>query len=106
MKCNDWIPVDTTFILTKNIAINMARDPRRYGNVTFRLWSIKMDRGVANIKVSVAGLGAVTDTEGYVNMFIPLEKQNTRYFVESELELEDNILTMPTTKSCALLIKD
>ncbi len=106
VKCNDWLPVDTTFILTKNNTINMARDQRCYGNVTFRLWSIKMDRGIANIKVSVAGFRAVTDTEGYVNTFIPLEKQNTRYFVESELELEDYILTMPTTKSSALLIKD
>lgn len=106
VRCNDWQIVDTTLVLTKNITINMARNPHCYGDVTFRLWSINKECGIANIKVSVAGFGTVTNTEGYINMFIPLEKQNTRYFVESELELEDNILTMPTTKSSALLIKD
>lgn len=106
VRCNGWQTVDTTLVLTNNITINMARNPHYYGDVTFRLWSINKECGIANIKVSVAGLIAVTDTKGYVNMFIPLEKQNTGYFVESELELEDNILTMPTTKGSALLIKD
>lgn len=106
LRCNDWQTVDTALVLTKNITVNMVRELRCYGSVTFRLWSIKKGSGIANVKVSIAGCRAVTDTEGYVNMFIPLEKQSTRYFVESELELEDNILTMPTTKSRALLIKD
>lgn len=106
VRCNDWQTVDTVLVLTKNITVNMAREPRCYGSVTFRLWSIKKDRGIANVKVSIADCRTVTDTEGYVNMFIPLEKQSTRYFVESEQELEGNILTMPTTKSRALLIKD
>lgn len=106
VKCHEWLTVDTTLVLTKNITIQMARDPHLYGDVNFRLWSVKKECGIANTKVSIMGLRAVTDAEGYVNMFIPLERQNTKYFIESEAELEDNILTMPTTRSCAILIKD
>ncbi|MDO4171197.1 MAG: toll/interleukin-1 receptor domain-containing protein [Prevotellaceae bacterium] len=106
VECSDWIPVDTTFILTKNAVINMSRNPHSYGDVTFRLWGINKERGVSNTAISIAGQKVKSDADGYVSIFIPLDKQNTIYHIESEQDLIDSILIMPTTKSRALRVND
>ena len=105
VECSDWLPVDTSFILTKVVVINIARNPHPYGDVSFRLWSIDREQGVANIHVTLAGYTATSDAEGYVRMFIPLEKQSSRYKVECALPIEDNMLSMPTTESTVLIVK-
>ena len=105
VACRDWMLVDTTFQLTENVVINMSRNPHCYGDVTFRLWSITQEKGVADTQVKLAGLSATSDNKGYVRMFIPLEKQSKEYEVECEKALESNILTMPTTESTALIVE-
>lgn len=106
VKCKDWLPVDTTFVLSKDVKVNMARDPHAYGDVEFRLWNMNKESGVANTQVSIAGINAISDGKGYVRVFIPLEKQSDRYKIDSPLRLETDILTMPTTKSRAIIVLD
>ena len=103
--CRDWLPVDTSFILTKDVVVNMARNPHPYGDVTFRLWSIKKEQGVASTQVTLAGQTATSDAEGYVRMFIPLERQSNQYRVACPLPLESDMLSMPTTESTAVIVK-
>lgn len=105
VACRDWNTVDTTIILMDNICINMSRNPHKYGDVFFRLWNKQKEQGVGNIKVVIAGQEIISDADGFVKTFIPLDKQSVKYHVECEKELEDPILTMPTTKSSALIIK-
>ena len=105
VACRDWLPVDTSFILTKDVVVNMARNPHPYGDVTFRLWSIDKEQGVANTQVTLAGQTATSDAEGYVRMFIPLERQSNQYRVECLLPLESDMLSMPTTESTAVIVK-
>lgn len=104
VECMNWLPVDTSFILTKDVVINMARNPHSYGDVMFILWSKDKERGVANTQVTLAGQTATSDAKGYVRMFIPLERQSDRYKVECSLPLENDILGMPTTESSALRV--
>lgn len=103
--CRDWQPVDTSFILTKEVVINMSRNPHPYGDVIFRLWSIDREQGVANTQVTLAGQTATSDADGYVKMYIPLDRQCNRYKVECSLPLEDIMLSMPTTESMVLIVK-
>lgn len=105
VACRDWMPVDTSFLLTQDVVINMARNPHSYGDVTFRLWSIDRAQGVANTQITLAGQTVTSDAEGRVRMFIPLERQSDRYRIECSLPLEENILSMPTTESTAVVIK-
>ena len=105
VQCRDWTPIDTSFILTKNVVLNMSRNPHCYGDVTFRLWSIRQEKGVANTQVKLAGQFATSDYKGYVKMFIPLENQSKEYEVECERALESNLLTMPTNESTALIVE-
>ena len=104
VQCREWMPVDTSFILTRNVVIDIARNPHCYGDVTFRLWSIKKEQGVANAQVTLAGQTATSDAKGYVKMLIPLEKQCSRYLVECENCLIDSVLTIPTTSSRVLRV--
>ena len=105
VACRDWLPVDTSFIMTKDVVVNMSRNPHTYGDVTFRLWSIAKEQGVANTQVTLAGQTATSDAEGYVRIFIPLERQSVRYQVECPLPLESDTLSMPTTESTALIVR-
>lgn len=104
VECMNWMSVDTSFILTKEVVINMARNPHSYGDVMFILWSKDEERGVANTQVTLAGQTATSDAKGYVRMSIPLEWQSDRYKVECSLPLENDILGMPTTESSALRV--
>lgn len=106
VKCRDWLPVDTTFELNKNVSINMVRDPNCYGEVEFRLWDMNKECGVANTHVNINGINAMSDENGYIRIFIPLEKQSNRYEVNSSRLLESNILNMPTTRSRVLRVVD
>ena len=105
VACKDWNTVDTTIVLTDNVCINMSRNPHKYGDVFFRLWNVQKEQGVGNTKVVIAGREIVSDADGFVKTFIPLEKQSVKYHVECEKELEDNLLTMPTTESTVLIVK-
>lgn len=104
--CRDWNAVDTTVVLTENVTIDMSRNPHVYGDVFFQLWSTQKERGVANTKVTIAGKEIVSDAKGYVKAFIPLERQSAKYHVDCDVQLEDNVLTMPTTESTALVVKE
>ena len=68
VECLNWMPVDTTFILTKEVVINMARNPHSYGDVVFRLWSIQKEQGIPHAQVTLAGQTAESDSEGYVSV--------------------------------------
>ena len=104
--CKDWLPVDTILILQENQIINIARNPETYGNVSFMLWSLKKEKGMGHVKVSIAGHTSESDAKGYVKMKIPLKDQSEKYEISCGLELENNIIMMPTTQSTALIVKD
>ena len=106
IECKDWLPVDTTFILTKNPIINIARNPECYGNVKFLLWNLKKEKGMGNVKVEIAGQTSTSDANGNVKMQIPLKNQREKYQVLCNLDLDNNILVMPTTQSTALIVKE
>lgn len=105
IECKGWVSIDTTIILRKQTHINITRNPKDYGNVEFRLWDLTKERGVANVRVTIAGHTSLSNTAGYVSLEIPLEDQSTTYQVECELELKNNTIAMPTTESIVLLIK-
>lgn len=104
--CKEWLPVDTILILQENQIINIARNPETYGNVSFMLWSLKKEKGMGHVKVSIAGHISESDAKGYVKMKIPLKDQSEKYEISCGLELENNIIMMPTTQSTALIVKD
>lgn len=102
--CEGWIPVDTTVILTPETQINIARDPHKYGDLTFRLFSDATEQGVGGVPLSIAGQETVSAPDGRVSLSVPLEYQNVQYRVECNCILECSILTMPTNSSTAIIV--
>ena len=94
-SCNDFLSLDTTLVLAPMMTINLHRDPSVYGDVHFRLWNPDEETTVPNAKVSLVGIEAVADEEGYVTLFVPLELQQHYYIIESELPLATDTLFMP-----------
>lgn len=83
--------IDTTLLLAENVVLNIYRNPRKYGLVSFRLISSQDYLPVAGCKVAVEGVEGVTDEAGYVSIEIPLEKQQMKYRLSADVPLVDSI---------------
>ena len=95
VSCRDFLNLDTTVLLTPTLTLNLFRDPHVYGDVHFRFWNPNEETTSPNEKVSIAGIEAMSDEEGYVTLFIPLEKQQRGYRVTATIPLVKDTLTMP-----------
>lgn len=95
VSCQNFLDLDTTIVLSPSVSLGLRRDPSIYGNVRFRFWNPDNETTAPNAQVRLAGVEAVANTEGYVNMFIPLERQQRYYLVETELPLANDTLHMP-----------
>lgn len=96
--CKDFNITDTTLLLTKDIAINVYRNPHIYGDVQFWLFNVDTETGLANTEVFVDEHKTISDKDGNVSVFIPLSEQKTRYRITSEISLLDSIVTMPCSE--------
>lgn len=106
VDCKDWLPLDTVMNLTKELSINIARDPHPYGDIQFLIWDPIQEKAHAGVKASIKGIEGISDSNGRIYLTIPLSKQDTQYFVNCEMPLLNNILHgLPTTPSTALNIK-
>ena len=93
--CDDFLPVDTTLKLTRDVTLNVYRDPAVYGNVHFALWNPATESFIPNSTVEVAGHSARSDKDGQVVIFVPLAEQRKTYQVKAQFPLYNDIITMP-----------
>ena len=106
ISCKDFLPVDTTVLLTKEIVLNIYRDPKVYGNVHFRLWNPYREVAATNTEVEIAGQHVASDKDGHVSLFVPLEFQQPYYIVKSSLTFENDTIHMPCGEDDAILVKE
>ena len=97
--------IDTTLMLTQNVALNMRRDESVYGNVSFRIYNLNNEEYVGNATVSIAGQEAVSDENGRVSMFVPLERQQRYYVISGPLQFENDTIVMPSGRDDVVLTK-
>lgn len=95
--------VDTTLLLTQNVALNMRRDESVYGNVSFRIYNLNTENYIGNTTVIIAGLEAVSDENGRVSLFVPLELQQRYYVISGSLQFENDTVYMPSGKDDVVL---
>lgn len=91
--CQNFLPVDTTFLLSKSVILDIYRNPATYGNLRFKLWNPETEQTAANTEIVIDGHQVISDANGFVELTVPLAEQKTRYQVSStELNLEDSIV--------------
>ena len=99
VACPDFLPLDTTLTLTRDVTLDIRRDPSVYGNVKFGLWDPETETFISGTRLEVAGQVVATDKEGQVSLFVPLEQQRKTYQVKAPFPLYNDIITMPCGES-------
>lgn len=100
----DFIPLDTALVLSENMQINIQRNTHVYGDIKFQLWD-KNAKALPGVKIQIQGYEVVSDEEGYVSLFIPLEKQLTKYHIATSVPLSKDTITLPCGEDDILIIK-
>ena len=104
VTCQDYLAVDTLLLLTKDVTLDIRRNPKVYGDVHFRLWNPDIEQTLPNRKVEVAGMETKSDENGHVSVFVPLEQQRIAYDVTVGTTIND-IIHMPCGEDDVILIK-
>lgn len=79
-SCRNYIALDTMVELNREVAVGVSRDRAVYGRIAKRLWD--GERFVANTVAIIDGHEIVSDSEGYVRLTLPVDKQRERYIIE------------------------
>ena len=103
VTCRDFMPIDTTVTLAETLTIDIYRDANVYGSIQFKLWNQTTEQVVAGCEVEIGGYKAVSDNEGQVSLFIPLDEQKTSYTVSAAIPLLDNTIYTPCGENDVLL---
>lgn len=105
VTCQDFLDVDTTVVLTKKVVLNIQRDSSIYGDIHFRLWNVDKEEPMAKTEIEIAGQTAVSDEEGRVKLFVPLEAQQTKYVIKSSIPLANDTVYLPCGPDDVILTK-
>lgn len=105
VSCRDFVDVDTTVVLTKDVVLNVHRDSSVYGNVHFRLWNPDTEKPEANAEIEIAGMITTSDNDGRVTLFVPLEVQQTKYVIKSSIPLANDTIYLPCGPNDVVLTK-
>ena len=100
-----YLPVDTILQLSETLTINIYRNPTFYGNVHFRLWNPDREEAVANAELEIAGQKVVSESDGHISLFIPLEEQKTKYLIKSSIPLDKDTIYLPCGPDDVILTK-
>lgn len=105
VECRDFLPVDTTLLLTKNVTVDIRRNPATYGHLRYKLWKINQDRSIPDAAITIDGHPVTSDHEGYVTLSLPLEEQKSVYPISSQsLHLADSAVIMPCGPDAAIIV--
>ncbi|WP_294743467.1 toll/interleukin-1 receptor domain-containing protein [uncultured Prevotella sp.] len=90
INCRDFIPVDTTIILSESNTIDIHHDCSVYGNLRFMLWNPDTEQTAPNTEIEIDGHKVLSDDDGYVTITIPLAEQKEFYPISSNALLLEN----------------
>ena len=105
VSCPYFFETDTSLTLTPNVTINIHRNDSIFGKVLFHIYDPNTEMYVNDATVGLAGQETVSDANGCVSLYVPLEKQRSYYLVTSSVPLENDTLFMPCGKDDVLLAK-
>ena len=105
VSCPNFVDMDTSLILTPDVTLNIRRNDSVFGKVNFRLYNPDTEMYVGNTLVTIAGQETVSDPNGHVSLFVPLEKQHRYYIITGPLQFENDTVYMPSGKDDVVLIQ-
>lgn len=106
IDCPDFLPTDTVLQLSRKVTLNIQRDPQAYGDIHFVVWSLNRNTAVTGIKMKIADHEVVSDGNGKVQLFVPLEEQQPAYHITSSVPLEQTDVRTPCDPGATIVIKE
>ena len=91
----DYHPIDTLVVLDKMILLDIWRDEAVYGEVHFQIYDQTKETFIPHVVVNVLGQQFMSDADGQVRFFVPLEQQRPSYEIIPSVPLQDSIIRMP-----------
>lgn len=101
--CNRYLPLDTVVALDKNVNLILKRDASVFGHIHFTIYDGK--NGVPNVELSIEGMQTISDSQGQIDLQVPIEKQKTFYIIKTSIPLETDTIFMPCGKDDVIYIK-
>lgn len=105
ITCRNWITTDTIVKLAEDMTVNLARDPRPYGDICFCLWNTQQEKTYPTTNVVINGHDVISDANGTVRYTMPLAEQTRYYVIKTSLPLVNDTIFMPTTESSIIEVK-
>lgn len=108
VRCKDFIDVDTTLRLAEEMSIDIRRNPDVYGKIQFTLWN-EDGEGVPDMPLTIAGYDVVSDSNGNVRLFVPLEEQQEKYHAtakDSSALSKGGLISMPCGEDFVITIAE
>lgn len=105
VACKDFLVTDTVITMDKSMTLRLYRDPAVYGDIHFKLWNFSEEEAVTQTKVTIEGFEAISDENGMVSLFIPLEMQRKAYKITTDVPLVTDSIFMPCGDDDVILVK-
>lgn len=105
VTCRDFMDVDTTLKLSKDVVLNIQRDASIFGDVHFQLWNPDKEAPVVNAEIEIVGQKVTSNENGNISLFVPLMKQQQTYYVKASVPLANNTIYMPCGPNDVVLTK-
>ena len=99
ISCRDFLTTDTIVTLTKDLTLNIARDPAVYGDLQFQLYDPMTEQYLSGVEVTIEGQTVQSDQTGTVRLSIPLSTQKEKYPISASIPLNEDTLYPPCTGS-------
>lgn len=104
VECQDFLPLDTTVMLTKAVTLSLYRDASVYGELRYLLWNPNTEQTAIGTEIDIDGHKVRSDTNGYVQLTLPLSEQKAIYPVSSvSLSLQTKEVVMPCGPDAAII---
>ena len=105
IACRDFLTTDTLITLTKDLTLNIARDPAVYGDLQFQLYDPMTEQYLSGVDVTIEGQTVQSDETGIVTLQIPLAAQREKYSISASIPLHEDTLYPPCTGSYMIFKK-
>lgn len=105
ISCRNFLTTDTVITLTKEMTLNIARDPAVYGDLQFQLYDPMTEQYLSGVEVTIEGQTLQSDETGTVRLAIPLSAQKEKYPISAAIPLHEDTLYPPCTGSYMIFKK-
>lgn len=105
VDCKNFIKVDTSVVLSKNVTLDIRRDASVFGDVCFTLWDEDTQATVSKKTVYIDGIETKSDSRGVVSLKIPLSQQKPKYHISAEIPLEVDTIYVPCGAADIICVK-